>query len=128
MDIAGNDIPSGGQAFTKVCAPANGYKGKIGYDALGLYCDENPKCVAVAVVTAEPGCGYLKTKGTRDVIKPSEKFSVLTSQEPQQKACKFSAFGEACTTDPWVDQPLCCGGNHSKCVNGKCESTFPSGR
>jgi hypothetical protein len=106
-DIPGNDIPSGGKSFTQWCTPNSGYYGKIGYDAYQIRCNEVPGCVAVVMSNKEPGCVYLKTKGKRGDMKASDEFAVLTSQEPPQKACTFSANGEGCTTDPWVDQPIC---------------------
>lgn len=109
-DIPGNDIPSGGQPYTKVCVPAGGYKGKYGYDAFKLLCDENPKCVAFTAPARPDGCAYLKSKGRRDVIKANKDFVAVTSAEPPQKACKFAALGESCSSDPWADQPVCeCG-------------------
>jgi hypothetical protein len=125
-DIPGNDIRSvdGKSAFTKFCTPTDGYKGKSGYSAFELACDEVTGCAAVTFSTDEPGCAYLKSKGTKDFIKPDGKWAVLTWQEKPRKDCIFDPNNK-CTTDAWVDQPICCGGNHVKCVNGQCQNTMP---
>jgi hypothetical protein len=130
-DLPGNDIRSadGKTAFTKFCVPTSGgYKGKYGWDAYKLACDDTPGCVAAVAPKTPDGCAYLKTKGTRDAMKADGNWVVVTSQEKPAKACTFSPIGWPCTTDVWADQPVCCGGNHVKCTNGKCESTFPSAR
>lgn len=127
-DIVGNDMPDLAKKlpYTKVCVPAGGYKGKIGWDAFELICDETPKCAAFVTPSAPDGCAYLKLKGTRDVIKPDAKWVTVTSQEKPAAQCTFSPIGGPCTTDVWSESPVCCGGNHNKCVNGKCATTFPS--
>jgi hypothetical protein len=128
FDIPGNDIPSpdGKAPYTKVCTPAGGYKGKMGYDAFKQYCEDIPKCVAAVAPSAPDGCAYLKTKGARAVTKADPKWVVVTSAEKPQRPCAFSQLGGPCTTDPWVELPVCCGGNKNPCVNGVCVSGFPS--
>lgn len=130
-DIPGNDIPSsdGKQPFTKVCVPSAGYKGKSGFEAFQMMCDENPKCVAFTAPMAPDGCAYLKAAGKRGVIKPKDGWVALTTQEPPNQQCKsFSPNGEYCTTDPWTDPPICCGGNHVVCRDNKCLNTLPGRR
>ncbi|KAI8465379.1 MAG: hypothetical protein J3K34DRAFT_525434 [Monoraphidium minutum] len=129
-DIPGNDLAGkGGSKYTKVCVPpSGGYKGKSGFDAYKLYCDDTPGCVAAVAPRAPDGCAYLKSKGDRGAMKADPKWVVVTSAEKPQKACTFSNLGGPCTTDPWVDQPICCGGNKNPCMNGVCVSGYPSGR
>jgi len=121
-DIPGNDIPApdGKTPYTKWCSPkTGGYKGKYGWAAAQLVCDDTPGCLAIVWSMGED-CGYLKAKGTRDVVKPNDGFFVMTSQERVQKPCSFFDSGGPCTTDPWVEQPLCCNGVAGRCVNGRC--------
>ena len=127
-DIPGHDLPSGGQPFTKRCLGADTnyqYEGKSGFAAWQAMCDDTPGCVAATAATSPDGCTYLKSAGGRDVMQPNPDFAVSTSALPPQKPCIFVNLGAACTTDQFVDQPICCGGNHVKCDNGICASTLP---
>jgi hypothetical protein len=92
-----------------------------------LRCDETPGCVAVVAPTPPDGCGYLKTKGTRDAAKADKGFTVVTAAVKPPKI-NFSALGGFCSGDAWADEVFLCGGNHNPCVNNKCESGYPSGR
>ena len=82
---------------------------QYGTDAYKYSCDMTPGCVAFTVsnVGAPDGCAYLKTKGTRGVIKANPNFTTFTSQEKPQQPCTFSPQGGQCTTDAWVDKPVC---------------------
>lgn len=129
-DIPGKDIPSGGQPFTRICAPASGgYRGKYGSDAYALMCADTKGCVAAVTERASSGCAYMKTSGAQADLKPAADWVSITSQLPAAKPCVYANIGEKCTTDPFVDQPICCGGNKNPCVNGVCQSGYPpSGR
>ncbi|GBF92941.1 hypothetical protein Rsub_05777 [Raphidocelis subcapitata] len=127
-EIPGNDIPSNGQPFTKVCIPTEGYKGKYGYNAYMVHCDETPGCMAAVAPMKPDGCAYLKSKGTRDVIKPDNKWVIMTAAEKPPKM-NFSPLGGYCgPSDLWAAEIWVCGGNKNPCVNNKCESGYPSGR
>ena len=120
-DIPGVDLPSGGLPYTKHClATGNNYKGKTGFAAWEAICDDTPGCVAATAPTTPDGCSDLKAAGGKDVIKENPAFVVMTTAVPPQKPCIFANVGQACTTDPYIEQPICCGGNKVPCVNGIC--------
>ena len=122
-DIPGADLPSGGQPYTKRCLGADTgyqYEGKTGFDAWEAMCDDTPGCVAATAPTTPDNCAYLKAAGGKDVIKENPAFVVMTTAVPPQKPCIFANVGQACTTDPYIEQPICCGGNKVPCVNGIC--------
>jgi hypothetical protein len=125
-DIPGKDIPSGGKPFTRICTPDGGYRGKYGFDAYALMCADTKGCVAAVTEKSSSGCAYMKASGRKEDMKPATDWVSLTSQLPPQKPCTYANIGERCTTDPFVDQPICCGGNKNPCVNGVCQSGYPS--
>jgi len=126
-DIPGYDIPApdGKTPYTKWCGSlrVDQKMGWLHYDECQLTCDKTPGCVAF-VYALDERCCYMKTRGTRDVVKPDDNFQVLTSQEKPQKPCSFVPTGSPCITDPWVEQPVCC--SQGTCANGKCQSGFTS--
>ncbi|GBF92942.1 hypothetical protein Rsub_05778 [Raphidocelis subcapitata] len=124
-EIPGNDIPSYGQPFTKICIGDEGYKGKYGNDALMMRCDEAPGCVAAVAPATPDGCAYLKSKGTRDAAKADPKWVVITAAEKPAKI-NIANLGAFCgPNDPWAAEIWVCGGNKNPCVSNKCVSGYP---
>jgi len=127
-DIPGRDIPSadGKTPYTRICTPSGGYKGKYGNDAYALMCKDTKGCVAAVTERSSSGCAYMKAAGEKGDMQPSAEWVVMTSKLPPAQPCKYANLGESCTSDPFADQPICCGGNKNPCVNGVCQSGYPS--
>lgn len=129
-DIPGKDIPSSsgdGKPFTRICAPTSGgYKGKYGYDAYMLMCRDTKGCVAAVTEKSSSGCAYMKTAGSQSDMKQASDWVVISSALPAAKPCVYANLGEKCTSDPFTETPICCGGNKNSCTNGVCVSSYPS--
>lgn len=128
-DIPGKDILSAdGQPFTRICTPSSGgYQGKYGYDAYVLMCRDTKGCVAAVTERSSSGCAYMKSAGNQSDMKPAADWVVMSTTLPAAKPCVYANLGEKCTTsDPFTEQPICCGGNKNSCTNGVCTSSYPS--
>jgi hypothetical protein len=126
-DIPGKDIPSSdGKPFTRICTPTSGgYKGKYGYDAYMLMCRDTKGCVAAVTERSSSGCAYMKTAGGQSDMVASASWVVMSSALPAAKPCVYANHGEKCTSDPFTETPICCGGNKVSCTNGVCVSSYP---